>query len=267
VQHNAVDSTVPSSFKVSTDKIEDRSQPFIMVVEDDPDMLNYLVMNLGERYNIYASANTIEALEKLETVAHLDLVISDVMMGEIDGFEFRKKLTESDMYAHIPFIFLTAKTTAEDKLNGFRLGAIDYIEKPFFIDQLILKIEAVLKNLKEQRAAVIHHAYNSILENRRSAAASTDAIDYATLLGKIELTKRETQVTELMIRGLPYKEIADALNISDKTVARHVSKILEKFSVNSRVELINKLRPIKPPFVVSRSKDSDDLGGNTHKNG
>ena len=263
----STDITVPGIPKKATDQMTDPSRSFIMIVEDDPDMLNYLLENLGERYNVYVATNGLEALERLKSVKHLDLIISDVMMGGIDGLEFRKILTENDAFMHIPFIFLTAKTTAGDKLTGLKLGAIDYIEKPFLIDQLVLKVEAVLQNLKEQRAAVIHQAYNSILQNRSSPVALNELEGYTNQLEKADLTRREIQVIELMLTGIPYKEIASSLYISEKTVARHVSKILEKFTVNSRVELINKLRPVKFTPSASGTKKNMNLGRNTHKNG
>lgn len=226
------------------DKISDNERPFLLVVEDNITMLNYLLDTLSERYNVYTAKNGDEALEKLTKIERLDLIISDVMMDRIDGFEFCKALSREDKYSHIPFIFLTAKTTQLDKTNGLQLGAIDYIEKPFLINHLISKIESVLQNLDKQRSAVISSAYKSILAKRENEGEPENIHSEVSLsrnAKKYGLTTREVEIISLMIKGTPYKIIADTLSIAEKTVAKHVSNIFSKLSVTNRVELIHKL--------------------------
>lgn len=240
----SMDLSVPVSYMAPNDKIFGPSRSFILIVEDNKEMLNYLAENLGDRYNVYVAMNGIEALKKLHSIAHLDLIISDVMMDEMDGLEFCKTVSLNASYRHIPFIFLTAKTTALDKLNGLKLGAIDYIEKPFLIDQLILKIEAVLANLEKQRLAIVKHAYSSLLKTNTAAPEMVTELpsrEYERNCRRYNLTHREIEIIELIVKGQPYKIIGDSLNISNRTVDRHVSNIFSKLSVNNKIELINKL--------------------------
>lgn len=240
----SMDLSIPVSYMAPNDKIFGPSRSFILIVEDNKEMLNYLTENLGDRYNVYVAMNGIEALKKLDSITHLDLIISDIMMDEMDGLEFCKTISLNASYRHIPFIFLTAKTTALDKLNGLKLGAIDYIEKPFLIDQLILKIEAVLANLEKQRLAIVKHAYSSLLKTNTPSPATVTELpsrEYEMNCRKYNLTHREIEIIELIVKGQPYKIIGDSLNISNRTVDRHVSNIFSKLSVNNKIELINKL--------------------------
>ena len=240
----SMDLSIPVSYMAPNDKIFGPSRSFILIVEDNKEMLNYLTENLGDRYNVYVAMNGIEALKKLDSITHLDLIISDIMMDEMDGLEFCKTVSLNASYRHIPFIFLTAKTTALDKLNGLKLGAIDYIEKPFLIDQLILKIEAVLANLEKHRLAIVKHAYSSLLKTKTPAPEIVTELtsrEYERNCRRYNLTHREIEIIELIVKGQPYKIIGDSLNISNRTVDRHVSNIFSKLSVNNKIELINKL--------------------------
>jgi len=225
------------------DKIQDESHPFILIVEDNINMLNYLLESLAPKYNVYAAKNGEEALEKLKSIAQLDLIVSDVMMDGMDGFDFCKTVSANNKYAHIPFIFLTAKTTQLDKTKGLQLGAIDYIEKPFLVSHLISKIESVLGNLNRQRSAVISKAYKSILADQDIdfVMESKPSDLLAPNVKKYGLTLREIEIIGLITKGLPYKVIANTLNISERTVGKHVSNIFSKLSVTNKLELIHKL--------------------------
>jgi signal transduction histidine kinase/DNA-binding NarL/FixJ family response regulator len=233
-----------NSEQVTGDRISDQAKPYILVVEDNIKMLNYLVETLQDKYNVYAATGGGEALEKLNSIKELDLIISDVMMDTMDGFEFCKTLSINKKYSHIPFIFLTAKTTDLDKIKGLQLGAIDYIEKPFVASHLISKIESVLGNLTKQHSAIISQAYKLILSDRnreQSPEIKSPGHFLDRNARKYGITPREVEIIYLIIKGLPYKVIGHTLNISEKTVAKHVSNIFMKVSVTNKVELINKL--------------------------
>ena len=111
-------------------------------------MLNYLFKKLSEKYNTYAALNGNDALKKLKELKILpDLIITDIMMDKVDGYDFAKIISKSASYSHIPFIFLSAKATVTDKLQGLKLGAIDYVPKPFSIAELLQKIDSILNAL------------------------------------------------------------------------------------------------------------------------
>lgn len=250
VQHDVtMDAVSPIALTETLDKVSDSSRPVIMVVEDNQEMLSYLVKNLEERYNVYVATSGAEALEKLKFIVHLDLIVSDVMMNGIDGMEFCRVLSMSEFYRHIPFIFLTAKTTATDKLTALRLGAIDYIEKPFIIDHLMLKIESLLSNIRKQKAAVIQ-AYHLFLQDPATPVSGPGSREFEMNCKKYDLTPREIEIISLLMKGQPYKVIGTSLAISSKTVARHVANIFAKLDVNNKIELINKLMPGKSPTLA-----------------
>lgn len=224
------------------EQVYDAHKPAIMIVEDNISLLNFIVEKLQEKYNIYYALNGWEALEKLKTVKHLDILISDVMMDKGDGFELYKDISSQVKFRHIPVIFITAKTTSEDKIQGLSLGAIDYIFKPFLICELTSKIDSVLNNLSQQREALINQAYNSLISDRyESKEISSGLNKFEENCNRFHITTREKEIIKLIKMGKTYKEIADNLCISDKTVAKHLQNIFEKVNVTNKLELLGKL--------------------------
>jgi DNA-binding NarL/FixJ family response regulator len=173
----------------------------------------------------------------------LDLIISDIMMDDMDGMEFCKAVVQNKKHEHVPFIFLTAKTSEKEMIRALKMGAVDYIEKPFMIDEVMLKIDAILNNLRKQRIAVITKAYHSLLaENSNPQHGSIDQTSvFESNCQKYGLTSREVEIITLIGKGQPHKIISDSLNISIRTVDKHVSNIFDKVGVSNKVELINKL--------------------------
>ena len=123
----------------------DGNLPELLVVEDDYEMSKYLselLKGIGRVTTVY---NGKEALQKLKT-ADFDLITSDVMMPEMNGFEFREKVNEDPRWKDVPFIMLTARIMEEDRLKGFQLGIDDYITKPFSSTEILVRINNLLKN-------------------------------------------------------------------------------------------------------------------------
>ena len=229
-EHDVLDFQIPLAAEQAT----------VLLVEDNREMTQYLAMKLAPHYNLVVASNAQQALEKLDTITSLDLIISDVMMKEMDGFQFREQVNLRKNFAHIPFIFLTAKASSEDRIKGLSLGAIDYIEKPFKIQELVFKIDALFANQKSQREALINHAYRSILSKTDGDVAEQSKISIESE-NRYKLTSREIDIIKLLVTGKPYKLIGDNLHISDKTVAKHISNIFLKVGVSNKLELINKL--------------------------
>ena len=118
-------------------------KPYLLYAEDDPTLSFVTKDNLEMNgYNIYYCANGQEAIDAFNK-EKFDLCILDVMMPEVDGFQVATHIRKRNV--DIPIIFLTAKSLKEDRLTGLRLGADDYIVKPFSIEELQLKIEVFLK--------------------------------------------------------------------------------------------------------------------------
>ena len=117
----------------------------LLLVDDHTELLEFIADDLNEDYQITTSSNGREALDLLDS-EYFDLIVSDVMMPEMDGFELCQKIKEDIAYAHIPVILLTAKNSIESKIQGLEFGADAYIEKPFSPAFLRAQIASLLKN-------------------------------------------------------------------------------------------------------------------------
>jgi len=116
----------------------------ILVVEDEQTLRRLLAYRLGKQYRVRTAANGIEAIELIQE-EQPDLIVSDIMMPEMDGYALLRSLQKDEATRSIPFIFLTAKSDENAKLEGMRSGVDDYITKPFDIDQLITRIARLLE--------------------------------------------------------------------------------------------------------------------------
>lgn len=120
----------------------------ILVVDDEQDLCEILKFNLEtEGYEVETANSAEEALSM--DISSFDLILLDVMMGEISGFTMAKKLKSDESTKNIPIIFLTARDTENDTLTGFNLGADDYIAKPFSIREVLVRIRAVIRRTNQ----------------------------------------------------------------------------------------------------------------------
>ena len=117
----------------------------LLLIDDHAELLEFIADDLIEDYNITKSSNGLEAYQLFDQ-ENFDLIISDVMMPDMDGFEFCEKVKSNMSLAHIPIILLTAKNTIESKIQGLEHGADAYIEKPFSLAFLRAQIVSLLKN-------------------------------------------------------------------------------------------------------------------------
>ena len=121
----------------------------ILVVDDEQDLCEILKFNLEtEGYEVETANSAEEALEM--DIASFDLLLLDVMMGGMSGFQLAKQLKDNPMTANVPIIFLTARDTENDTVTGFNIGADDYISKPFSIREVRVRVRAVLRRTAEQ---------------------------------------------------------------------------------------------------------------------
>jgi signal transduction histidine kinase/DNA-binding NarL/FixJ family response regulator len=251
-QHQLANDEITSAFKVANnlheeveqlvakDEIHDSHLPTLLIVEDNIQLLNMMFSKLKSDYNLYIALNGKEAIEKLESITRLDLIISDVMMDNGDGFELFGNVTKQKRFKHIPFIFLTAKT--EDKIKGLSLGAIDYIPKPFLMDELIHKIDSFLSNLTEQRNALTDSfRYSSLRKDEHEEHSKIIQNRFEENCIKYNLTPQEKKIIPLIAKNQTNKKIAEALFISDKTVKTHLQNMFDKVGVSGKLELLNKL--------------------------
>jgi CheY-like chemotaxis protein/two-component sensor histidine kinase len=119
----------------------------LLIVEDNPELLMLMHQLMSTYYNIYIAQNGIEALEIIRQ-KQIDLIISDVMMPEMDGYELTKQLKDDPDHSHLPIILLTAKHEMDDEQKALILGADDYLTKPFKLKELKIRIDNIIQNRK-----------------------------------------------------------------------------------------------------------------------
>jgi DNA-binding NarL/FixJ family response regulator len=198
-------------------------------------MLVFLQSHFKVKYNVYYAFNGEEALRKIKWIPLPDLIISDIMMDEMDGNEFYEELKKDNTLNNIPFIFLTAKSTSDDKIKGLLKGAVDYIYKPFLIDELAAKVDSITKNRENQRKINIDEFEKKLhdLLNKKNR------INYEHLFKKYKINPKEKIVIMLLKDGLEYKEIGVELNLSLSGVKKRIYNIYKKCGVQNKLELFN----------------------------
>lgn len=131
----------------------DGRKPLVLLVDDNPDMRQYVLSLLGARFDAVTAADGREALDKAESL-HPDLVLTDVMMPEMDGFGLLSSLRQRQQFGLLPVIMLSARAGEESRIDGLEAGADDYLVKPFTARELIARVEAQLKLTRLRKQAI-----------------------------------------------------------------------------------------------------------------
>lgn len=166
----------------------------ILLAEDDPNLAFVLQEQLEQRgFDVTLCSDGIAA-EETFAGSNIDLCLLDVMLPKQDGFTLARAIRAQD--EQVPILFLTAKSLKEDRIEGFRLGGDDYITKPFSLEELVLRIEAVLRRARRARSADP--------ENSRFGIGQY-TFDYSELLlfnasSRVKLTVREAELLRLLCR-------------------------------------------------------------------
>jgi DNA-binding NarL/FixJ family response regulator/anti-sigma regulatory factor (Ser/Thr protein kinase) len=236
-------SAVPDTLQAATvegKEVYSADKYSILVVDDNAAIRWFLQASLKEKYNVFSTGSAREALLKIETFPELAVIISDVMMDDLDGHAFLDVLSRDERYGNIPFIFLTAKHDENDKLAGLAQGAIDYIEKPFSIHELSNKIGTLIsfrKKQSETEASRLKNDIVSVLFGKDRPVQDQEYDSIKNMCIKYKLTFREEEILTLMLRKVPQKEIASRFNIVLRTVEFHIKNIYKKLCVKDRHEL------------------------------
>lgn len=197
-----------------------------MLVDDEEDLVEFLGRTLKPKYTIHTAGNGREALNVLSHEA-VQLVVSDVMMPEMDGFELCKAIKSNVEFSHIPVVLLTAKNTVQAKVAGLELGADAYIEKPFSKEHLQAQISSLLANRNMIRE---HFAASPLVHIKSMAHSKADE----RFLERLHHT-----ITEHMEEAeLDVERLARLLTMSRITLYRKIKGITDM----SPVELINLTR-------------------------
>ncbi len=200
----------------------------ILVVDDEEDLCEILKFNLElEGYEIDTANSAEEALQM--NLSGYNLLLLDVMMGEMNGFKMASLLRKNEKLKHIPIIFLTAKDTEDDKLMGFNIGADDYISKPFSIREVIARVKAVLRRSSEKESPEILQFESLYIDPVKKRAF----IDQ----NELPLTKKEFEILSLLLshpgQVFSREEIlskiwTDEVYVLDRTIDVNITRLRKK---------------------------------------
>lgn len=190
-------------------------KPMILVVEDNPDMLAFVRKQLTTEYSVLTAMNGIEALAALDN-HYVNLVVSDVMMPQMDGFELCKTIKSDLSYSHIPVVLLTAKTNIQSKIEGLELGADAYIEKPFSVEYLLANISSLIHNREKLRQTFAKSPF---------VAANTMALTKADE----EFIWKLNDIIQANLHNPEFsmEDMADALKMSRSSFYRKIKGVLD----------------------------------------
>ncbi|MCD4665098.1 MAG: response regulator [Bacteroidales bacterium] len=122
-------------------------KPKILIVDDEPNILRLLEYNLKQKYDVVLKNDGLEAMLWLQDGNVPNLIVTDVMMPNMNGFELMQNIRNSGFFKNIPIIFLTAKSDSVDRVKGLKEGADDYLVKPFNPEELDARIENLLRRI------------------------------------------------------------------------------------------------------------------------
>lgn len=195
----------------------------LLVVDDEPNLLRAVEACLrSEGFDVLTARNGPEALARIAGSVP-DLVVSDIRMPGMDGYQLAQQIRSSPRTALVPIVFLSAKDETADRIEGFRTGVDAYLTKPFEPDELVAVIRNILGRVERTHTEIA-----------RLVGAMTSG---AERFIDEDLTEAEARIAASVARGLSNKEIAQELEISVRTVENHISHILSKKGFGNRVEI------------------------------
>lgn len=215
---------------------ERKDKPLILLVEDEIDMRMYIRHELVDRYIIDEVNNGREALNRLETLQP-DLIITDVMMPEMDGIEFTRIIKENIETCHIPVILLTANNEVEQRLEGLETGADSYIVKPFRTDYLRIRIKKLLETRQKMR-----EKFTRML-NLEAQEVDVVNADDAFLQNSISYIRDNISESTLSV-----EDMAKHLSISRTNLHRRIKTLTGQ----SPVELIKTIRMKQAAYLLEK---------------
>ncbi len=218
---------------------------YIVIVEDDDEIRNYLLDELSQAYNVYACSDGKEALEAV-TVRQPELILSDVMMPNIDGYSLCRLVKQNPRLRHIPVILLTAKTSDSDNLHGLELGADAYISKPFNIEILKTTISNIIDRNEHMR---------NLYKARQPESGETTPDDVPDLLSPDD--RMLQRVMRIIKENLDNQELSAEKLAEEVGYTRpHLGRKLKKLTGMSTREFIRDIRMKTAADLLSRSRHS-----------
>ena len=189
----------------------------VLLVDDNPKYLEDVLPFYG--FEVSVAENGAEALEILDRMSDFDIILLDVMMPKMNGWDTLKAIRKTPSVKDMPVIMVTAVNDDKKMVKGLKMGADDYVVKPFVLPNLLARIEAVLRRCNR---------------GEKSSVSSNVTISQAKMFNS--LTDREKNVLLLVTQGKSNKEIAQELVVSIVTVKGYIYSIFKKLNVKSRTQ-------------------------------
>lgn len=207
----------------------------ILIVEDEPPIANLIKLSLVKAGYLCECVNDgLEAAYRIETNKQYDLILLDVMLPGLNGFE----LMETILPTGIPVIFITAKNAVADRVKGLKIGAEDYIVKPFEVVELLARVEVILRRYNKIASQV---CLGDIVVDTRAMTVKRGDTEY-------RLTNKEYELLLLFMRNPGMALSRDTIysrvwggeyNINSRTVDLHVQRIRKKLGLNSVLKSVH----------------------------
>ena len=220
-----------------------QSKSKVLLVDDEPGLRESVQAYLEDsNFDVRVASNASEGWDLLQQEMP-NVLISDIMMPQVDGYQFLKQVREDERFQSLPVVFLTARGMTSDRIQGYNAGADAYLPKPFDPEELV----AIVSNLIERKAAQSPEAASTPdiatmarqIEEIKALLTQRGSMIKQNNSGiRIDFTPREQDVLDLVAEGLMNKEIAARLGTTVRNVEKYVSRLFGKTGTNSRTELV-----------------------------
>lgn len=191
----------------------------ILIIDDNSKLMADALPMYG--YEVQTASDGLLGIKVLDENPEFDLILLDVVMPNLDGWETLKAIRQNPKTAKIPIIMLTSVSDANKQISGLKFGADDYIVKPFVLPNLLARIEALLRRSNWNKDEKQHGALPFVKGEEISP-----------------LTQREKEILSLVAKGATNSQIAQKLFVRDVTVKTHLNSIYRKLKVDNRVQAV-----------------------------
>jgi signal transduction histidine kinase/ligand-binding sensor domain-containing protein/DNA-binding response OmpR family regulator len=224
-----------SSIAQSAETIQSTGKPTVLVIEDNDDMRQYIVESIGQQFNTLVAADGQAGLE-LAIQEVPDLIISDIMMPKLDGYQTTKALREAQITNHIPVVLLTARGDRDSRLKGWEEKADEYITKPFDVEELIIRISNLIeiRNILKRRFSETvfeqtEQALESSVQEMDSDSETLSIVEINTQRLQQEFIEQLNQHIEsvYMEAELAVVDLAKAINMSERQFYRKLRSVID----------------------------------------
>ncbi|MGB3264891.1 MAG: response regulator transcription factor [Microcoleus sp.] len=224
--------------------------PLTILVADDDFATRLSITDYLEitGYSVIPAENGKEALGLVQEFQP-HLIVTDITMPEMDGYEFVRRVRTRPAFRLLPVIFLTERTSTEERIRGYQMGCDNFLAKPFelqvlgavirsLLDRYALIAQASSRSESESTSTEARHRGNNHPESDFLTQRSETGDGYSPSQNAPNLTQREQQVLDLLTEGLSNIQIGDRLHLSPRTIEKHVSSLFRKTESSNRTELV-----------------------------